>query len=540
MPHRPHEFSPLHAAGGRSNSPLASAARTRVTLQFPPVATTYSSTELHPSSHHVRSPVSDEALTPSSALLARVGAALRQVAMQRNSRDASRTISQLMPELIDADRVRCMFYDGQTDTLWHEAADPADDIESRGLGAAGHAARKRVRSRIDRASSDPSYESSIDDPAGDGNQRLLVELVCGSNGTVHAVLVASRGSNGAPFRQEEAELLRRFTMQCGPLFEAISWGVEAEEEIEPHDQSFRPEAVAHHSAREHQGDVVRVYSPWVKSGFWLVSLVFLSTLAYAAFAHVDEYATGLAVVMSNARVDVSATTSGQLEEVLVRPGEEVQAGQVLALLRDGEATDELQALSEQFDTRLVDRLLNPDDVTAKQALVQAVAQHDRAKRMLAQRELRAPHDGVVGEILLDHGEFVAPGEPIVSVVAGHERMELVAVVSSEYRPLLQPGVAARVSLVGHPGHYLELPIRAISEDAFGPAAASRKLGRLLGDAMDFRGTVIFVLFDLPANGFNVDGRPVSFHHGMQAVVDIRVRSERLATVLVPGLKGLQE
>lgn len=487
-------------------------------------------------------PARDEAQgvahTPPLDLRPRVGAVVRQVAMQRGSRDVSRIISQLLPELIDADRVRCYYYEATSNELWYEADDPEHDIESTGTGVVGYAARARVCSRLDRASSDPRYDATIDDPTGDGNERLLVEPVVGSDGVVHGVLVASRGAKGPRFTQPEADLLRMFAARCGPLFDALSWEVGALDADDVDESIFRAEALSAYKSRGRRGDVVRVYSSWVRACYWLITLFFVAASVYAVLARVDEFATGQAVVMSDARMDVAPAVGGQLGEVLVRPGETVRAGQVLARLRDGEATEELQALNDQFEMRLVDRLLNPDDRGAEQALVQVAVQRDRASRALGRRELRAPGDGVVGEIFIEAGEPVAAGEPIISIVAGEERMELLAAIPAGFRPLIRPGAVARVQLVGHPGEYLELRVREISEEAFGPTAARRKLGRLLGDAVPVAGTVIFVRFDLPPGGLEIKDRRYSFHHGMQAMVDIRVRSERVATVLVPGLKEL--
>jgi len=466
---------------------------------------------------------------------ARVGAAVRNLAMQSNSRDVSRLLGRLLPDLVEADRAHCLYYDGASNSLWYEGDSPSEDYEATG-GIAGFAAFHGAAANLPRAESNPHYAPATDDPAGRGDERLLIQPVLSQAGTAHAVLVAVRGPRKPSFSAAQAEVLSLFARQCGPLLDALSWELEEAAAAALPTGVFRAEAIEAYASRGEQGDVIRVYSPWVRAAYWLLAAFAVVAGAYSVFGTVHEFASGPAVVMSAERVDVASAISGQLEKILVRPGQAVDEGEVLARLSNQDVLDEVRLIEQKFERRLAARLLDLDDVSAEQSLAATTDQLENAKRALASFDLRAPEAGRVGEVLIEKGEMVEPGDYVVSIVPGQEQLELVAAVPAAYRPLIAPNTPARISWVGHPGEHVELHVREISRDAFGPAAAARKIGRRLGDTIPVSGTVVFVSFDLPAGGLQLGGKEFPLHLGMQAQVDVRVRSERIAAFLFPALK----
>ncbi len=483
------------------------------------------------------SPTAVDAVPPADRGRGKIGAALRRVAMQPSTRDSSGVMARELAQLIDADRARCLYVDAEAATLAYEADEPGDDFEVEGLlGLAGEALRRGVCLAVERAGDAPQYCAAVDDLGLGPKARLLVQPVHGAE-ELHAVWIAARDGRGAPFDARERAIAADFAAACGPLLDALSWGLEAQP-VASEASVFRPEAIDAHRRRRDRGHVVRVHSPWVNIVYWIIVAFFAAAAVYLCVGRVGEYASGVAVVVADERSDALAELSGVLEAVVVEPGERVQAGQVVAQLRDEGARAELAALQHQFDRRLIERLMDPRDAVAGQALVELSARREQAERAVERHSIRAPRSGVAGEVLLRSGATVAAGAPILSVVAADPEMSVLAAIPAARRPLIELGDRARVSLAGHRGVRLELPIVEVGDEALGPGAAARRLGSLLGDAVPITTAVVFVRVALPSEGFVIDGVTHRFHHGMAATVDIEVRSESLLISLFPGLERI--
>jgi RND family efflux transporter MFP subunit len=185
-------------------------------------------------------------------------------------------------------------------------------------------------------------------------------------------------------------------------------------------------------------------------------------LAVPALCRAADPATevGGPIVLSRCTVEFERTTmlgaaqSGLVHEVLVRPGDQVKAGQVLGRLFDVELRAELdlrraEAASDTDvrlgEARLAQALskLKASEALGKRNLISAeelnlhkldaqtaeieieAARHRRRIAALASRQVEAmivsrefvcPHDGIVVSVLKNKGESVAPIEPVFRVV----------------------------------------------------------------------------------------------------------------------------
>src|SRR5215831_16173276 len=97
-------------------------------------------------------------------------------------------------------------------------------------------------------------------------------------------------------------------------------------QVVPSRELFRREAVAHHAAARREGDILRLDARWQGWTYHLVWIVTLAALAFVGVASVHDYATGPAVVRVDGRRTLTATIPATVEEVLVRPGQQVTAG----------------------------------------------------------------------------------------------------------------------------------------------------------------------------------------------------------------------
>ncbi len=124
--------------------------------------------------------------------------------------------------------------------------------------------------------------------------------------------------------------------------------------------------------------------------------------------------------------DVTTEAGGVVRAIEFEAGQPVQAGDVLirlnttneeATLRSLEAASRLASVQRDRWSQLAkDQLVSKDE--AQQRVTNAAtaqAQADAQRALLAQKTIRAPFSGVLGLRRVNLGQFVNPGDPIVSL-----------------------------------------------------------------------------------------------------------------------------
>jgi len=125
-------------------------------------------------------------------------------------------------------------------------------------------------------------------------------------------------------------------------------------------------------------------------------------------------------------VAISPELAGRVTELGFESGQAVSQGELLvALNTETEAAelDRLQARKELAETQLRrQRRLIRQNQTSQAAVDEAAAQVktltaqiERERTLIAKKRIRAPFDGVVGIRRVDLGQFVDPGEPLVTL-----------------------------------------------------------------------------------------------------------------------------
>jgi RND family efflux transporter MFP subunit len=194
----------------------------------------------------------------------------------------------------------------------------------------------------------------------------------------------------------------------------------------------------------------RAYSPWLLGSGLSAALLALLAVWPVTFR-----------VVAPARIEgldqrvLAAPVDGFIAQSLARPGEAVQAGQVLATLDDRDLAlqrDKLAAEIGQLDKQYREALSREDAskiVIAKAQLEQAQAQHALALRELERVQLRAPFDGVLiaGDLNASRGQPVQRGQSLLTV-APAQGYKVVAEVDEQDVTVLQPGQNARVLFAG--------------------------------------------------------------------------------------------
>lgn len=202
---------------------------------------------------------------------------------------------------------------------------------------------------------------------------------------------------------------------------------------------------------------------------------------------------------------------GTLAVRLVERGERVEAGQRLAVLHNpalAPAVAAAEARVGELDARLarlrrdVQRLqpLRTKGVASEeeldaveselaatgQAREQAVAELESAREQLAEANLRAPFAGRVGDLLVEPGDFVTAGQPILTLV-GHDALEIEVALSASLEDVLvtdreviitRPlqggeftGTVSAVGAVGDPAGMAPAVIALNRADALAPGQA---------------------------------------------------------------------
>nr|WP_255216616.1 biotin/lipoyl-binding protein [Pseudenhygromyxa sp. WMMC2535] len=266
----------------------------------------------------------------------------------------------------------------------------------------------------------------------------------------------------------------------------------------------------------------------------------LSALAFSATAEIGEYAEGIAVVRREGRSLVTAVVPGTIQEIVVRPGDAVEAGQLLARLDDRAERAELERLEGEFDKRLIEVLRLPTDETRRQRLATLDGELERARLELAARAITAPHDGLIADVRARAGQAVATGDAVVSIEAREGGVEIVGLFPGHTRPLLEAeGGELILALEGFPDSRQRVQVRSVADEVVGPTEALRLLGRERAGAFELSGPVVVVSVDYEGDRIVTDDGEYRLYDGMQGTLEAKLRASTVLEHLIPGLRSLR-
>jgi multidrug efflux pump subunit AcrA (membrane-fusion protein) len=299
---------------------------------------------------------------------------------------------------------------------------------------------------------------------------------------------------------------------------------------------FRDEAIAHQRARGLHAEVLQVDSGATRVGFPLSCAAVIALIVFLALGRVNEYASGPAFIQLEGRTALTASLMGLVTEVEVKPGDRVEAGDVLVRFHASAEDAELLAASEEFENQLTKLLLRPADPTTREALVSLRTRSKLAQQQAEQRTLRAPHGGFVGDVRVRESQLVEPGMRVLDLQDSSATATLIALLPGRYRPLLHAGDRLRFEVDGFRQRAHEFTVSRVGDQILGPSEAARYLGRDLGDAFAIGGPVVVVEAALPSTSFEADGQRYEFAGGMFGQAEAVVRVEPVAYAFVPGLR----
>lgn len=197
-----------------------------------------------------------------------------------------------------------------------------------------------------------------------------------------------------------------------------------------------------------------------------------------AQAHPESWETTLPAVGSLEAVQgvtIAAELPGKVAHIAFAPGSQVQAGSIL--LQQDTSSEEAQLRAAEAEAALAKvnferlRLLVATDAVSK-ALYddgeakhkQAVAQADTIRATIAKKTIRAPFSGRLGIRLVNLGQILKEGEPIVSLQA-MDPIFINFMLPQQELARIQPGFAVQITSDALPGQTVTGKITAINPQA---------------------------------------------------------------------------
>ncbi len=168
-------------------------------------------------------------------------------------------------------------------------------------------------------------------------------------------------------------------------------------------------------------------------------------------------------LIPNEEVNLSFETSGKITEICFEEGTEVRKGEILARIN----SEPLQAQLKKQEAQLKlneDRLYRQQTLLEKEAVSQETYQQAEASlsalkadieeihAKLAQTELRAPFDGIIGLRQVSVGAYASPNTA-VATLTNTAKLKIEFSVPERYAGILKPGAPLTFRVEGEPKEY---------------------------------------------------------------------------------------
>jgi membrane fusion protein (multidrug efflux system) len=180
---------------------------------------------------------------------------------------------------------------------------------------------------------------------------------------------------------------------------------------------------------------------------------------------------GVGTMVAVNGTQVTTESPGVISEIHFNPGDNVQAGAVLlqlnastevATLKSLEATARLTAIqSERYRELAETKLVSRDEADKRAAdAVTARAQVDAQRALVARKTIRAPFSGVLGIRKVNLGQYVNPGDELVSLQE-LDPIYLNFTLPEQRLPAIQQGSVVNVQVDAMPGQKFQGTITSV-------------------------------------------------------------------------------
>lgn len=179
---------------------------------------------------------------------------------------------------------------------------------------------------------------------------------------------------------------------------------------------------------------------------------------FKAKSDVFEHFTSVqATVKTDQNMVLMPEFSGKIEKIVVKEGDAVRKGQILATIDDGGLKEQLEMLESQFllSKTLFERQerLWKQNIGSEVQYLQAKTTFEGQQKSKEQLEskldktrIRAPFDGIVDHVIVESGNLVAPGQSPLFRIINFKNMYVYADVPEKYLTSIQKGTKVRVEI----------------------------------------------------------------------------------------------
>ncbi len=241
-----------------------------------------------------------------------------KVHLQADLPGLTRLTAEATASLSNAHVARCFVYDSREEIL--SGVDSSTGFrytESAAAGLTAFVARSGERIELDDAASDPRYDESLDNPGGQDHTHFIALPIGSHSGEVLGVLTAVRSANEPRFSQDEIHVFATIAACAAVRMREIrlqdrlqATVLERSRGLQSNSAIFREEALKYHVGKwDQEGGILKTNPTWLNRTHWVMLAILLLGIAYLSIAHIDEYASGPAVVRPRFKVDPTATSN---------------------------------------------------------------------------------------------------------------------------------------------------------------------------------------------------------------------------------------
>jgi biotin carboxyl carrier protein len=443
---------------------------------------------------------------------------IRRLALQADLPGADRVLRDALTELTTS--LSCaVVYPGQ-DGLWTLGADDEVPRDPQPLVAVANARRAVIASHT-----------------------AMIPVVTSSE-TV-AVVTLVRNPRQPAYQLVEQVAMVALTREAAPILHHLAvQHLQHQSEIKADKGSlYRGEALEAHRTRGQEGQLIQLSPAWVKRAYPVLVITLLVACVFAVFVKVPTYSTGTAVVMFEGSTSVTATASGTVGRVFVKENEAVKKGDPLLELASPEAAAQLTQAETEWRDQQVQFLFDQTDEQIRRSLKSAATSRDHSLALVEARTIRAPRDGVITNLHVKEGIALQLGGYVMQITDENSEIEVLGFLPSKDSPRIREKMGMQLDLDGYKKARVIGTITHVQPDAVSGVEAAKIGGEILADSIarelqsvQTGTTWITVRARLPSRTFKTERSTYRYHHGMHALVEVKIQSKPFLATLLPAIE----
>jgi multidrug resistance efflux pump len=298
---------------------------------------------------------------------------------------------------------------------------------------------------------------------------------------------------------------------------------------------YTPQSLAKQRNRDHAGALIHLSPLWVRCAYPAIVLTIAIAITFAALARSPTYSSGAGIITIEG-IEVTAAGPGSVATVHVQAGQQVRAGQELIRFVAQEEESGLTQAEREYSNAMATLLFDGADDSNKAAVAGAAMTRQRARDRLEARVIRAPADGVVGDVRVRPGAALDLGNRVLTLLRRDAQPIALVFLPGQDRPRLRAGQTIQIDLEGYTKMRERATIMDVGAEVIGPTEARRVLGQNNADAVPLQGPVVMVRARLPSATFRADRFTFHYHDGMPLSGEVKIDNKPFLVTLVPALE----